>query len=631
MMRQRLYTSIGILFTVFLGPQVGAEMLTRLVIDPTPENPRNSEGDIIELEDGRLCLIYSRFTGGSSDHARADLAMRTSTDGGKTWSKDVIAVPFEGGKNVMSVSLLRLQNGEIALFYARKRSLADCRPVLRISRDECQTWGKPRVCITDEIGYYVVNNDRVVQLKSGRLVIPAAQHTSGNESWFPGRALCYLSDDDGRTWRRSRTVLTLPQKDCPAGLQEPGIVELRNGELLMFCRTNQGSQFLSSSGDGGETWSQVRPSNLASPLSPATIERIPWSGNLLCVWNDHSGHHDYPPGKRTPLCMAISKDEGQTWSRSRVIESDPDGWYCYTSLSFVRDGVILAYCAGDGVVGRLNRLKVVTLSRGWLEENLSLAGDAEPEALLESCLDYGRSFINTRAVWNSPRFCVESRLRIVDPKTGESAEYYQCASCKCEDTFGKGNLFCEDNYDFLPVFSEKECVIFRRRSRVVGQYREMREVESAWDGTVPKLRKFKGRVLTTPEEIFAAMDSGRPLVGQTELRDEKTGRIAVIEYPIKTINWHRDRKIWQVDTGPVLLPDLSLGAGGWSESLRLAYVAFRSSLIPSASAQFPEWADLIVEQPTAVGDEEETAVSVYHYSGTQRKKARNRLIAYEGS
>ena len=33
----------------------GAEMESLLVIEPGPENPRNSEGDIIELRDGRLC------------------------------------------------------------------------------------------------------------------------------------------------------------------------------------------------------------------------------------------------------------------------------------------------------------------------------------------------------------------------------------------------------------------------------------------------------------------------------------------------------------------------------------------------------------------------------------------------
>jgi len=120
-----------------------------LTIEPTAEQPRNSEGDIIELRDGRLCLIYTRFTGGGADHSAADLAMRVSEDGGRSWSNDRIVVPREGGQNVMSVSLLRLADGRIALFYIRKQSIEDCRPILRISTDECATFGPPIVCITE--------------------------------------------------------------------------------------------------------------------------------------------------------------------------------------------------------------------------------------------------------------------------------------------------------------------------------------------------------------------------------------------------------------------------------------------------------------------------------------------------
>ena len=89
-------------------------------------------------------------------------------------------------------------------------------------------------------------------------------------------------------------------------------------------------------------------------------------GDLLCVWNDHSGIHEYPAGRRTPLCMAISPDEGKTWSRSRVIEDNPDGWYCYTAISLVKDRAMLAYCAGDKEVGGLNRLKVLAIPKDWL-------------------------------------------------------------------------------------------------------------------------------------------------------------------------------------------------------------------------------------------------------------------------
>ena len=342
----------------------GAEKETLLVIEPGKENPRNSEGDIIELKDGRLCLIYTRFTGGSGDHAAADLAMRISDDDGISWSDDKIVVQHPGGLNVMSISLLRLASGKIALFYLRKTSREDCRPLMCISSDEAATWSKSNVCITDKVGYYVLNNDRAVQLRSGRLVLPVAWHQGpGQPRDTAGVIMCYLSDDNGKTFRRSKDSF---KGYAPDGrritVQEPGVVALKDGRLMMFMRTNAESQYISYSQDGGETWSKARPSALISPLSPASIKRIGWSGDLLCVWNDHSGIHNYSKGRRTPLCLAISKDEGNTWSKSGIIEDNPDGWYCYTAITFVKNRVLLSYCAGDKEIGGLNRLKVIALS-----------------------------------------------------------------------------------------------------------------------------------------------------------------------------------------------------------------------------------------------------------------------------
>jgi len=344
-----------------------AEMQSLLVVEPGKENPRNSEGDIIELKDGRLCLIYTRFTGGSGDHAAADIAMRTSKDNGESWSDDRLVVRRAGGLNVMSVSLLRLANGEIALFYLRKTSEEDCRPLMCISTDEAETWSRPTVCITDKVGYYVLNNDRAVQLQCGRLVLPVAWHRSPGQDWdTAGVIMCYLSDDNGKTWRRSKDSF---KGYAPNGrritVQEPGVVELKDGRLMMFVRTNAGSQYISYSKDGGETWSKAQSSNLASPLSPASIKRIPRTGDLLCIWNDHSGIHRYSAGRRTPLCLAISKDEGKTWSSSTIIEGNPDGWYCYTAITFVKNRVLLAYCAGDKRIGGLNRLKILAISKDW--------------------------------------------------------------------------------------------------------------------------------------------------------------------------------------------------------------------------------------------------------------------------
>ena len=65
------------------------------------------------------------------------------------------------------------------------------------------------------------------------------------------------------------------------------------------------------------------------------------------VWNDHEGIDVGLKGKRTPLTVAISQDDGKTWSHVRNIETNPHGWYCYTAIGFVDDQILLAYCAGD--------------------------------------------------------------------------------------------------------------------------------------------------------------------------------------------------------------------------------------------------------------------------------------------
>ncbi|MDD3546081.1 MAG: sialidase family protein, partial [Kiritimatiellae bacterium] len=219
-----------------------------LELPPGPGNPRNSEGAFVTLKDGRILFVYSHFTGGGGDHSAAHLAGRFSSDGGQTWTReDRVIVRNEGGLNVMSVSLLRLQSGEIALFYLLKNSERDCRPVMRVSKDEGDTWGEPVTCVTDEIGYYVLNNDRAIQLKSGRLVLPVCLHwpQGAEKADWQGTLMCYLSDDNGKTWRRGKTAQkTFDAAGRRVTTQEPGVVELKDGRVMMFIRASGGCQYL---------------------------------------------------------------------------------------------------------------------------------------------------------------------------------------------------------------------------------------------------------------------------------------------------------------------------------------------------------------------------------------------------
>lgn len=342
------------------------------LLPPGEGNPRNTEGDFIQLRDGRLLFAYTKFTGGGGDHDKAHIAARYSRDFGESWTtEDEVLLPNEGRMNVMSVSFLRLQDGRIAFFYLLKDSETDCRAALRYSSDEGKTWTAPVICIHDP-GYYVLNNDRAVQLKRGRIVLPVALHTRDGKWSGRGTVMCYLSDDHGKTWRRSRSVVECPTPS-PGGLQEPGVVELKNGELLMFCRTMLGSQYYLRSRDGGDTWSTPEPSELLSPLSPASIERIPSTGHLLAVWNDHRDVGDdfkavdgKTGGKRTPLTVAISRDEGKTWTNRKHLLTDPDGWYCYTAIEFVKDRVLLAYVAGGSGLPRLSRTQLAWFPVSYL-------------------------------------------------------------------------------------------------------------------------------------------------------------------------------------------------------------------------------------------------------------------------
>lgn len=325
------------------------DSVMRLVLlPPKPGHPRNSEGDTIQLRDGRILLIYTHFMGEQSgDHSSAYLAGRYSRDEGKTWTdQDVMVLPNEGQMNVMSVSLLRLDDGRIAMFYLVKNSETDCRPYMRITTDECETWGD-RIPIIDQVGYNVLNNDRVVQLTSGRLVVPVALHRTPDTPGWVNILMCYLSDDNGKSWRRSKdqVVGTTPEGKLFC-IQEPGIVPLKDGRLLMHCRTDRGYHYFSSSSDDGNTWSELQPSTLKGPRTAAAIERIPTTRDLLCLWNE--GPEDKQSGL-SKYTVALSCDEGESWKKVFVLEArnKPYKRYCcYCSILFVKGHVLLAHCNG---------------------------------------------------------------------------------------------------------------------------------------------------------------------------------------------------------------------------------------------------------------------------------------------
>jgi hypothetical protein len=233
-------------------------------------------------------------------------------------------------------------------------------------------------------------------------------------------------------------------------------------------------------------------------------------------------------------------------------------------------------------------------------------------------LDYGRSFVIGTAPSNEVRFWVESRTRLIDDRTGTHEDYVQCGSCKSEATFADKDLFQEDNYDFLPVFGPAWGVVFRRKAYLYESYREMRPADEWWNGVKYDLVAEAGRELTTDTEIREATYDNAPIVAQVEIAAGHSGLRAIIECPVKTMNTHREHDMYQVDTGPVMLPDLDRHERS-VDGLRLAYVAFNVAT----------FADFVVEVPTTIG-EEAGQTRIHHFSERLSLPSANRLFALKG-
>ena len=352
-------------------------------IPPQNGNPRNSEGAFLTLSDGGILFAYSRFKGNDfTDCASADICVLYSYDGGQTFDDGRVILTCEDEKavNIMSLSLLNMQNGDIGLFYLVRSTYSIMRMYLRRSSDQGKSWSD-RILCTPQEGFFVVNNDRVVRLSSGRLIIPAAVHRKGyqetpdevGDGYFDSRAenMFFISDDDGRVWRAAwdKCVLSAPGC-CQSGLQEPGVIELLPGVLWGWARTDLGRQYEMFSFNGGENWTSPQPARFTSPNSPLSMKRG-GDGKLYAVWNPvplYIGRSDKVNGVwnggRAPMVIASSADNGTNFSEPVAFETDEECGYCYCALHFTEDSLLMAYCAGgvnDGACLTRTRIRRVSL------------------------------------------------------------------------------------------------------------------------------------------------------------------------------------------------------------------------------------------------------------------------------
>lgn len=338
-------------------------------------HPRHDHQLVFPLADGRLLLAWSEYyadrpsratrriedlerrEGAFGDDFPCRLSGKVSDDGGRSWSDTFTLQENLWGFNVKHPNMIRGSSGEVIFTFTAWESEAQRNIYMKRSTDDCETWSA--VSRISDPGWYCTNNDHVLRLRSGRIILPA--HGGPGFEFTPGNplhAFVLYSDDDGDRWRMSRNTMTAPGR----GAHEPAVVELSDGRLLCVLRTTCECVYRAWSEDGGETWSEPRPTDLAAPDSPPLLKRLPGSGHLLCLWNNVASRSNWP---RTPLTAAVSCDEGATWTAFRNIDDREGHDAAYAAVCFNNDEAVVTYYTrkSDGARDAVVLLKIYRIEQ----------------------------------------------------------------------------------------------------------------------------------------------------------------------------------------------------------------------------------------------------------------------------
>ena len=329
---------------------------------------RAGEGAFARLKDGRIMLAYTEyFTENSGDDSPANIAAVYSSDNGESWGEHRILL--EKGiddRNIMSVSFLTVGE-ELFIFYLKKylvNGKVVCIPFLRRSLDDGETWSEEQRIGKRNL-YYVVNNDRVIRLKNGRIIVPAAIIDPFTERPKNGAALCFItSDHNGYTFVEQKQELSLPF-DNFNGLQEPGLYEHNDGSLWCYIRNDLGCQYSSISYDGGESWSAPAPMPFfTSPASPMLVKKA--CNATVAIFNPIPCYTSKPTELwgRTPYLLAVSNTDayphnGEGFTVQYILENDRSNNYCYPAILDNGTDFLVAYYHSNGTGCPLNSLKII--------------------------------------------------------------------------------------------------------------------------------------------------------------------------------------------------------------------------------------------------------------------------------
>ena len=228
--------------------------------------------------------------------------------------------------------VLFAQDGKVMLFFKKGSSCDKWRTWVTKSSDGGLSWNEPNELVPGDTGGRGPVKNKPIILSDGSWLAPNSLEDGGR--W---RVLTDRSRDGGLTWTASPEAAMDKDLITGKGAIQPTLWESSPGNVHMLTRSSCGSILRSDSSDYGSTWSELEPTLLPNNNSGIDLDRTP-AGVILLAFNKVSGNW----GPRTPLNLAVSVDNGETWQDVCELETEP-GEYSYPSVIATPDGFAGTY------------------------------------------------------------------------------------------------------------------------------------------------------------------------------------------------------------------------------------------------------------------------------------------------
>lgn len=184
----------------------------------------------------------------------------------------------------------------------------------------------------------------------------------------------------------------------------------------------------------------------------------------------------------------------------------------------------------------------------------------------------------TTKLASTVRIQIDALCKVESPGSGGRADsFYLITPCRAELMYLKDQIFHHPNYEFGGIWTQDEHLILRKYWVTLRQNRQFGRNPELFESTELRISTYaESRKLTTTEEVVAAMRTDDPLVARTEFEEPSAGARITLEYPIKTINATKGGDCFQVDTGPLPVPDFGMNEKTTLQSMQLAYIGYNS-------------------------------------------------------